>query len=114
MPLPSTPVTAREVVKDWLRISTTADDEDLDEIVESVDEFIRGLTSVERIEATLTEGGMWPSRYRLGAKMLAGRLLRRRNSPEGVATFVGEGVAYVRRVDPDVATLLRLNLPAAG
>lgn len=114
MPLPEVPVTAREVVKDWLRITTTADDADLDDIVEAVDEFVRGLTSVARIEPTLTVEGSWPSRYRLGAKMLAGRLLRRRNSPEGVASFVGEGVAYVRRVDPDVATLLRLNLPAAG
>ncbi len=114
MPLPNTPVTTRDVVKDWLRITTAADDTDLDDIVEAVDDFIRGLTSVERIEPTLTEGGMWPSRYRLGAKMLAGRLLRRRNSPEGVASFLGEGVAYVRRVDPDVSSLLRLNLPSAG
>lgn len=114
MPLPTAKVTEREVVKEWLRISTTADDDDLDDICEAVDECIRRLTSVERIEPTLTADGMWPYRFRLGAKMLAGRLLRRRNSPEGIATFTSEGVAYVRRVDPDVASLLRLNLPAAG
>lgn len=114
MPLPEGPVTSVEVVKEWLRIGTTNDDDDLVDIVGAVDEFVRGLTSVERIEPTLTAEGVWPFRFRLGAKMLAGRLLRRKNSPEGVATFVGEGVAYVRRVDPDVASLLRLNLPAAG
>lgn len=114
MPLPTGKVTSRDIVKDWLRIGTTNDDADLDDIVDAVDEFVRGLTSVERIADTLAADGVWPARYRLGGKMLAGRLLRRKNSPEGVATFVGEGVAYVRRVDPDVATLLRLNLPSAG
>jgi hypothetical protein len=114
MPLPTGTVTSRDIVKDWLRIGTTNDDADLDDIVEAVDEFVRGLTSVERLAEFLTADGVWPARYRLGAKMLAGRLLRRKNSPEGVATFVGEGVAYVRRVDPDVASLLRLNLPSAG
>lgn len=114
MPLPESPVTTRDVVKDWLRIGTTNDDADLVDIVDAVDEFVRGLTSVERIAASLAADGVWPARYRLGAKLLAGRLLRRKNSPEGVATFIGEGVAYVRRVDPDVASLMRLNLPSAG
>lgn len=114
MTLPTTLVTTREEVKSWLKIGTTADDDDLDDIVAAVDDFVRGLTSVERIADTLTANGQWPSRFRLGAKMLAGRLLRRRNSPEGVASFTSEGVAYVRRVDPDVAAQLRLNLPSAG
>lgn len=114
MPLPEGSVTSRDVVKDWLRIGTTNDDADLDDIVAAVDDLVRGLESVARIASTLSADGVWPARYRLGAKMLAGRLLRRKNSPEGVATFVGEGVAYVRRVDPDVAALLRLNLPSAG
>lgn len=114
MPLPVSKVAPPDVVKDWLRIGGTGDDADLTDICEAVDEFVRGLESVARIADTLTGDGVWPGRYRLGAKMLAGRLLRRRNSPEGVATFVGEGAAYVRRTDPDVASLLRLNLPVAG
>lgn len=114
MPLPTSPVTTRDLVKEWLRIGTTADDDALDDICEAVDELVRGLTSVELLEPQLAADGVWPSRYRLGGKMLAGRLLRRRNSPEGIASFTTEGVAYVRRVDPDVASLLRLNLPAAG
>lgn len=114
MPLPTDPVTTRDAVKDWLRLTTSNDDADLDDIVAAVDEFVRGLTSVERIEPDLTAESAWPNRYSLGARMLAGRLYRRKNSPEGVATFIGEGVAYVRRVDPDVGQMLRLNLPAAG
>lgn len=114
MPLPTAPVVETTVVKEWLRITTTDDDDDLDDICEAVDEFVRGLTSVERIAGTLTAPGAWPTRYTVGARMLAARLLRRKNSPEGIAGFTAEGVAYVRRVDPDVAGMLRLNLPAAG
>lgn len=114
MPLPAAPVTSTAAVKTWLRIQGTTDDADLDDIVAAVDDLVRGLASVERISETLAADDAWPMRYQLGAKMLAGRLLRRRNSPEGVASFVGEGVAYVRRVDPDVAAMLRLNLPSAG
>lgn len=50
----------------------------------------------------------------LGADMLAGRLWRRRNSPAGVEVFGADGPAYVSRNDPDIARLLRLNLPAVG
>lgn len=114
MTLPAAPVTTREAVKDWLGINGDTDDASLDEIVVAVDDFVRGLQSVSLIADGLDVDDEWPSRYKLGGKMLAGRLLRRKNSPEGVASFVGEGVAYVRRVDPDVATMLRLNLPVAG
>jgi len=45
----------------------------------------------------------------LGATMLAARLYRRRNSPEGVATFTADGAMYVQRNDPDVALLLGIG-----
>lgn len=45
----------------------------------------------------------------LGATMLAARLWRRRNSPEGVATFTQDGAVYVQRNDPDVALLLGIS-----
>lgn len=44
-----------------------------------------------------------------GAMMLAARLYRRRNSPEGVASFTGEGAVYVQRNDPDLALTLGLG-----
>jgi hypothetical protein len=45
----------------------------------------------------------------LGATMLAARLYRRRNSPEGVATFTADAPVYVQRNDPDVALLLGIG-----
>jgi hypothetical protein len=44
-----------------------------------------------------------------GAKLLAARLDRRRNSPEGVATFTAEGAVYVQRNDPDIAMTLGIG-----
>jgi hypothetical protein len=41
--------------------------------------------------------------------MLAARLYRRRNSPEGVATFTADGAVYVQRNDPDVGMLLGIG-----
>jgi hypothetical protein len=45
----------------------------------------------------------------LGAKLLGARLYRRRNSPEGVATFAAEGAVYVQRNDPDIAMTLGIG-----
>ena len=50
----------------------------------------------------------------LGALMLAARLVRRRNSPEGVQAVTELGPVYVSRNDPDVALLLGLDLPKVG
>lgn len=61
--------------------------------------------------------GSWAEDHTLGAMMLAGRLWRRRNSPEGVAAFTAEGAAYVQRNDPDVAMLLQIGayaVPVVG
>lgn len=52
-----------------------------------------------------------------GSDMLASRLFRRRNSPDGVAAFAGDSPLYVQRNDPDVALLLQLGphaKPAVG
>lgn len=46
---------------------------------------------------------------RAGAMMLAARLYRRRNSPDGVQAITDSGAAYVARTDPDVARLLRID-----
>lgn len=45
----------------------------------------------------------------LGANMLGARLVRRRNSPDGVQAMTDAGVAYVARSDPDIAMLLQLG-----
>jgi hypothetical protein len=53
--------------------------------------------------------GVWGADHVHGAVMLAARLWRRRRSPDGVAAFAGDTVAYVSRNDPDVAMLLQLG-----
>lgn len=50
-----------------------------------------------------------PAAQTLGAAMLGARLWRRRNSPEGVATFTDQGAAYIQRNDPDIAMLLGIG-----
>ena len=49
-----------------------------------------------------------------GALMLAARLYRRRNSPNGLEAFSADGAVYVSRYDSDVAMLLRLSAPQVG
>ena len=45
----------------------------------------------------------------LGAKMLAARLYRRRNSPNGVEAITDAGTSFVARYDSDISRLLRLD-----
>lgn len=58
--------------------------------------------------------GTWAADHRLGAKLLAARLERRKDSPGGMATFGIEGAAYVSGNWPDVAILLGLGSYAVG
>lgn len=51
----------------------------------------------------------WPANIVKGANMLAGRLYRRRNSPNGVESFGDLGPVYVQRRDPDIAMLLNIG-----
>lgn len=65
-------------------------------------------------DAPPADGGPDSCEYRdveLGAKMLAARWYGRRGSTQGVASFGEFGPAYVTRTDPDVATLMGLNMP---
>jgi len=45
----------------------------------------------------------------LGAKMLAARLFRRRNSPNGVEAITDAGTSFVARYDSDISRLLKLD-----
>lgn len=44
-----------------------------------------------------------------GANMLGVRLWRRKDTPGGVEVYGEFGIAYVRRLDPDIAMLLELG-----
>lgn len=99
-------------VSAWLKLpAPSAEDAALlDEIAASVSAWVNDFAPL----AGRTEAGDWTSSTSLGAKMLAGRLWRRRNSPNGVEVFTDQGAAYVSRFDPDVARMLRLNVPRVG
>lgn len=51
----------------------------------------------------------WPEYWKQGAKMLAQRVYRRRDSPAGVEAMGELGPVYVSRNDPDLAQLLELG-----
>lgn len=117
MALPTDPVVTGETIAAWLDLTPPAegeggDPEQLEELAAAVDEVIRGFPSILKFCDGLEE---WPDRVTRGAKMFGGRLHRRRLSPEGVYTLgAGDTIAYVNRNDPDVALLLRLNMPQVG
>lgn len=51
----------------------------------------------------------WPVYWSHGAKMLAMRIYRRRDSPGGVEALGELGPVYVSRNDPDLAQLLEIG-----
>lgn len=93
--------TLAEAALTWLGGGSTTDRDNAPIIAAAVVAFVDGLPDVT--------AGAWTDREQLGAVMLCGRLIRRRNSPGGVEAFGDQGAAYVRRNDPDVAQLLRLD-----
>jgi hypothetical protein len=116
MPLPTGDPTTRDKVKAWASIEDAVDDTVLDDIVKAVNALVRGLPVAQRynVDPAVED---WPAQIQMGATMLAARLHRRRNTPGGVEAAGGFGVAYVRRVDPDVAQMLELGEyapPAVG
>lgn len=117
MPLPEDPIITGADVAAWLDLTPPTGDPDGDpdqliELAGAVDLIVRGLPST--LKRFTGEAAAWDDQWRRGAKMWAGRLHRRRLSPEGVYQLAGDSVAYIRRNDPDVATMLRLNMPMVG
>lgn len=99
---------AHEVLT-WSALDVEPDDAQLRAVVAATVAFVDGLPVV------VDNGGAWDDGVLLGATMVAARLYRRRNSPNGLESFGQDGgVTYVSRFDPDVARLLRLSAPAVG
>lgn len=117
MALPAAPLVTGASIAEWLDLTPPTEDDDPDQLTElaaAVDLVVRELPStLKRFDATPALEG-WDARWIRGAKMWAGRLHRRRMSPEGVYALAGDAVAYISRNDPDVASMLRLNLPMVG
>lgn len=95
------------LVKRHLGITDARDDDRLAGIVAAVNVKVRrwpvGVLAVDLADWSTAADAVE------GATLLAARLFRRKNSPAGVETFGNEGAAYVVRMDPDVALLLRLG-----
>lgn len=97
-----------DTVKVWLSIplDSTTHDLAITDAVDAVNNVVRGMR-VAQLDGAEPE--LWPSRVVTGAVMLAGRVFRRRNTPDGVQTLTDQGAVYVSRSDPDVAQLLQLG-----
>ena len=112
MPTPVVEPTSSELVKAWLQIKDDRLDDIVDACVGATNVVVRSTRYAASIDAA-----DWPEPIIQGATMLAGRLVRRRNSPDGVQALTDQGAVYVSRSDPDVALLLRLGRyarPAVG
>lgn len=100
-------------VKGYLKIHDDGEDSLIAAVVDAVNEKVRGYAVADRARGL----DRWPASIVQGANMLAGRLHKRRGSPEGIAAFGDLGAVYVSRNDPDVAMLLDLGAyqkPAVG
>lgn len=85
----------------------------LTRIVAAVNAFVSDLPVVQHLGA----GEAWPKSVELGAIMLAARLAKRRNSPNGIEAATDMNVTYTARYDSDISRLLQLDkfqAPAVG
>lgn len=117
MPLPDQGPTTVDEVKTYAKIDDTADDERLEPIVAAVNTLVRGLPIVANLTLSEDDETPFSDPVKHGATMLAARLLRRHNSPDGVAAFGDQGPIYIQRNDPDIAMMLGLGgwaSPAVG
>lgn len=106
---PANAITERQV-NAW---SKEPDSPNLTMIVAAVNEYVRGLPVVQHLEA----GQAWPAHVVAGAIMLAARLAKRRNSPNGIEAATDLNVTYTARYDSDISRLLQLDghrAPAVG
>lgn len=109
MPLPTEEPATLTAVKAWAGITNDKDDTVLTTVIlPAVNSLVRGLPVAQALDTDPAPED-WPAPIVAGATMLAARLHRRRNTPGGVEASGAFGVAYVRRVDPDVAQLLQLG-----
>lgn len=112
MPLPAEGPATRSGVKPLLGVAPDDDTQnaDIDLRVEAVNVYVRTLSVCDRVDADPAPAD-WAGQddIVLGSNMLAARLVRRKDSPDGVAAATSADVVFVARNDPDVALLLRLG-----
>lgn len=112
IPLPEAGPATVGGVKFRASITDTDDDADLEVLVAAVNALVRrwpGPRSLVYLDEADPPVSQWPADVVLGANMLGARLWRRRNTVGGVEVYGDNGIAYVRRNDPDIAMLLQLD-----
>lgn len=117
MALPATGPASLEGVKAHLGGSYSegdaSDDDAITLCVGATNAAVRGYPVAQLADGAADWSGGQLQGVVLGATLLAARLFRRRNSPDGVVAFAGDTPLYVQRMDPDVALLLQLGANAA-
>lgn len=104
-------------VKKHLDIGDARDDDAIEPVVRAVNTKVLSWRVAAVADGATDWSGDQVAHIVQGATMLAARLYRRRNTPDGVTAFSDAGPVYVQRNDPDVAQLLNLGAyakPAVG
>lgn len=114
MPQPVAEPVGDAAVKTYLSLNDNTEDARVAQVVGAVNVFLRKTEAARRWGLTDPAPLTWPADFVQGGVMLAARLFRRKNSPNGVEAFAVGGPVYVRRNDPDVAMLLDLDAPMVG
>jgi Phage gp6-like head-tail connector protein len=99
-----------EKVKAWLRLTDTADDDLLADVVAATNHWVAQTAYVQDMVRVWPDTGEWPPDVTQGAVMLAARLYRRRNTPGGIDATGPDMAVYVPRRDSDVDLLLHLGM----
>ena len=99
--------TTAERVRGWLQLPPGDEDTIVNDCVDAANSIV-GRYVGEDVPTDETVPSA--TDCRIAATMLAARLYRRRNSPEGVQGITPEGVAIgIVRSDADIARLLRID-----
>lgn len=96
-------------VKTHLGITDATDDALLTQTVEAVNAKVRTWRCASVGEGKPDWDHPEAAAVVRGSTMLAARLYRRKDTPDGVTAFAGDSPLYVQRNDPDVSMLLGLG-----
>lgn len=118
MAFPAAGPTTKELVKAHLGITDDVDDTAISGVVAAVNVKVKSWPVAKAADtdpAPADWAGFEDVVY--GSTLLAARLFRRKDTPDGIAGFADGAPAYVSRNDPDVALMLKIGTnqgPAVG
>jgi len=106
-----------QAVATWLGMKSHEGDTHLEAVVAATADLVDSLPDAPRLPADGPGNRAWAPRTLQAAVMLAARLYRRRNSPNGIEAMTDGGASYVSRYDSDISRMLRIDgytRPAVG